>query len=155
MIGDITILERVQRRATKFISTLRHLSYESRLLKLGLTTLEARRTRGDLIEQFKIMKNFDLINFSVPQTPAPSHYSTRGHDKRLVQQVVPHCEQRRQFSNRVVKPWNDLPQYAIDANSVNAFKKSPGCSPKANSPATSEQQCLIHTALLITLLFIN
>ena len=46
---DIDKLERIQRRATKMIPELRYLSYESRLLQSGLTTLETRRLRGDQI----------------------------------------------------------------------------------------------------------
>ena len=46
-------LERIQRRATKMIPELRDLSYESRLLQCGLTTLDTRRLRGDQIEVFK------------------------------------------------------------------------------------------------------
>ena len=42
---DIDKLERIQRRATKMIPELRDLSYESRLLQCGLTTLETRRLR--------------------------------------------------------------------------------------------------------------
>jgi len=36
-------------------------TYEERLRKLGITTLETRRLRGDLIEVFKIFKGFDDI----------------------------------------------------------------------------------------------
>ena len=53
---DIAKLERMQRRATKMIPELRDLSYESRLLQCGLTTLETRRLRGDQIEVFKIVR---------------------------------------------------------------------------------------------------
>jgi len=35
------------------------LSYGERLQKSGLTTLETRRLRGDLIEMFNIFKRFD------------------------------------------------------------------------------------------------
>ena len=37
---DIEKLERIQRRATNMIPELRDLSYESRLLQCGLTTLD-------------------------------------------------------------------------------------------------------------------
>ena len=47
---DIDQLERIQRRATKLIPELKHLSYERRLLECRLTTLETTRLRGDLIE---------------------------------------------------------------------------------------------------------
>ena len=53
---DINKLERVQRRVTKMIPSLREKSYEERLKELNLFPLTQRRLRGDLIQVFKIMK---------------------------------------------------------------------------------------------------
>ena len=46
------VLEKVQRRATRMIRGYRTLTYEERLERCGLTTLDKRRCRGDLIETY-------------------------------------------------------------------------------------------------------
>ena len=59
---DIQKIERIQLRATRMIKGLRGLTYEERLKKCKLTSLENRRRRYDLIETFKIMKNIYKID---------------------------------------------------------------------------------------------
>ena len=52
------MLEGVQRRATKMIPSLRNLSYEERLKRLGMFSLRRRRLRGNNIEVFKMILRY-------------------------------------------------------------------------------------------------
>ena len=51
-------------RSTRLMTSDKSLSYTDRLQKFGLTTLETRRLRGDLIEVFKMFKGFDNITLN-------------------------------------------------------------------------------------------
>ena len=59
---DMIAIENVQRRATKLVSTINHLTYQESLKCLGLPSLEYRRERADLVEVFKIMKDIDDVD---------------------------------------------------------------------------------------------
>jgi hypothetical protein len=61
--SDIALLERVQKRATKTISSIKHFYYKKRLQVLGLTTLKERRIRSAFILQYKIAHQLQEIEF--------------------------------------------------------------------------------------------
>lgn len=126
---DIKVLERVQRRATKLVPKLRNLSYQSRLTKLNLTTLEDRRTRGDLIQFFKINSGFNIISWqnalvstdTIIQTGPSAAIRRSLHNIRRPE--ITKCEQREFFfTHRTIPLWNALPSYITAANSINEFK---------------------------------
>ena len=126
---DIDILESVQHKITRLIGTVRNLDYQDRLNILGLTTLEARRQRGDLIQTFKVLRGYEKVEFNKPIELTPSlnqdgpASNLRGHKLRIEQELVKNCEQRKQFLlNRVQDAWNKLPNDFVQAPSVNSFK---------------------------------
>ena len=48
--------------ATKMIPSLRNLSYEERSKRLGMFSLRRRKLRGDMIEEFKMIRGVDKVN---------------------------------------------------------------------------------------------
>ena len=58
---DIDCLEKVQRRAPRMIAGYGRMKYDVRLKQAGLTTLETRRERADMLEVFKIVKGLEGV----------------------------------------------------------------------------------------------
>ena len=79
----IAAIEGVQRRATKLIHEIGHLSYSERLKQCGLPTLRFRRSRGDMIETFKILSGIYDINVA-PSLELNMERRTRGNSMRLM-----------------------------------------------------------------------
>jgi len=118
---DKQVLEKVQRRATKLVPELQHMSYEERLSNLGLTTLEARRVRGDLIEIFKIVHGYESIDFNF--FFRNRRYSgLRGHNLTLEVNRTRLNVRKYSFSNRSISLWNSLPEYIVNSQDVTSFK---------------------------------
>ena len=46
------------------VNSLKELSYEARLKKLGLPSLEYRRLRSDIIEVYKILNQLDRLSIN-------------------------------------------------------------------------------------------
>jgi len=119
---DIDLLERVQRRATKMINGLNEMDYYERLEQLGLTTLETRRIRGDLIEVFKIIKGFEDINRDMFFEESQMD-ELRGHSEKLFKKRSRLDIRKCFFTNRVINEWNALSEEMIKCENVNIFKK--------------------------------
>ena len=116
---DIDLLEGVQRRATKLITTIKDELYEDRLRYLNITTLETRRLRGDLIEVLKIFKGFDNLDSSKFFDLSQAH--TRGHSLKLIK---PRCRldiRKFSFAHRVIDICNSLYDNIIACDSIDGF----------------------------------
>ena len=100
---------------------LRDLSYESRLLQCGLTTLETRRLRGDQIEMFRIVNGFEDVDRNM-FFKFKEGSRTRGHKAALVKEQCRLDMRKYSFSQRVINEWNKLPNDCVNASSVNMFK---------------------------------
>ena len=116
------MIEKVQRRATKIVPSLKHLTYPERLKELKIPTLSYRRIRGDMIETFKIMTgrydkevtpNLKIIDPDIP---------TRGHKYKLSKIRTTTTIRKNFFANRITNIWNSLPENIISASNVNTFK---------------------------------
>ncbi|CAF0776057.1 unnamed protein product [Brachionus calyciflorus] len=82
-----------------------------KIVKLDLTTLEERKLRGDLIQQFKIVNNLDQIEWHYPLGQLSSRYDTRSHNFGFDKQLVRNCSQRFNFfTNRTTNVWNTRPR---------------------------------------------
>jgi len=137
---DIQALENVQRRATKRVKQLKNLSYEDRLKKLNLTTLEERRTRGGLIQFFKFHSNINTVNWHQEPTIDVSNRPRRHSNlNRLVRPAPATCPQRENFfTYRVASHWNSLPQEIIKSKNVNRFKNRLDRYQRKEKPAVEE-----------------
>ena len=85
--------------------------------------MEERRTRGDLIEAFKMIKGFNKSEYTRFFTMIQNN-RTRGHKLKIVKNRSRSNIRKSFFSQRVVNDWNALPVIVIESESVNSFKNN-------------------------------
>jgi hypothetical protein len=121
----IKLLEGVQRRTTKQIPGMKNLNYEERLRKLKQLTLKYRKTRGDMIETYKIInEKYDpeASNFIKLLDEHIKREEIRGNPKKILVQKPKLNTRKYSFSIRVTHIWNNLPENVVNARTLNSFK---------------------------------
>ena len=86
LIKDITLIEGIQKIATKVMNDLKNLLYEERFRNIDLPSLVYRRTRGDMIEVYKYTHGFYSMNFDLLNIA--QNINTRGHKLKLLKKFV-------------------------------------------------------------------
>ena len=92
---DMGQLEKVQKRLTKMIAGCKGKTYEQRLTKLGLTTLEERFERSDMIQVYKVLN--DKQNVYPVGFLKLSERIGRSHCKRLYKKTKHIRGKQKQF----------------------------------------------------------
>ena len=121
-LGDVRLLEFVQRRWTREIFGIGHFSYVERLKKLDLYSVYGRSVRADLIKCWKVFHSKDDIGMLNLFSLAVNK-RTRGYSLKI---VLPRCNRnlkRRLFHVRVIQRWNALPEHVILQSSLVSFKR--------------------------------
>ena len=100
-------------------------SYEDRLNKLGMISLETRRLHMDLFLMFKIVHGLCGINFHKYFKFNNSTYNLRRNSLQVIS-IHKSCSRdslwENNFFNRIVPLWNKLPDSIVSAQSISSFK---------------------------------
>ena len=122
LIKQKEALENIQRRATRMVPGLSNMSYPERLEHLKLPTLAYRRTRGDMINVYKIIHGgFDgSIRSMLPL----NNTGRRGNTKKLFIEAHNKPIRKFNFTMRVRKIWNSLPETIVNAENVIEFESA-------------------------------
>jgi hypothetical protein len=120
---DIDLLENVQRNFTKRLQGMEEVSYEERLLKCGLESLELRRLRKDLALCYQIVNGLISLEFKHFFMPDPN-CKTRGNRQKLKIPKLSHSTARTNFfAVRIVPVWNSLTDEIILCGNYHNFCK--------------------------------
>ena len=118
------MLESVQRKFSRRISSIRSLPYVDRLAELELEPLELRRLRFDLINYYKILNGFSPIqpddHFLIYHPPS----SSRSAMPYLQQPTRASSKLASSFFFRNIHVWNSLHCDLRAAPSVSSFKSA-------------------------------
>ena len=120
--ADIKKIEGIQKMATKMVIELSSMEYEERLEVLGLTTLESRRKRGNLIQIYKILKGEEDVDIGMGSVNQREN-NRMHHRHQITRDRQGNLPMRNSFLlNRNATTWNLLPSEIMEADTVNVFK---------------------------------
>jgi len=118
---DEELLERVQRRATRMMRGLEHLSCNERLRELGLFNLKKRRLRGDLLNASKYLQGGCQEDGARHFSVVPSD-RTRGNGHKLKHRKFRVNMRKNFFALRVTEHWYRLPKEVVESPSLEILK---------------------------------
>ena len=120
----VNLIEGVQRRATRLVQMYRNLTYEERLRKLALPTLEFRRKFCDMVQVYKHLHFYDKA------TIADKFIHRRRPNRKHKDELLPNFAndgfrgpQTKSFYYRCVPTWDKLPMDVVAAESIKVFKQ--------------------------------
>ena len=114
-----TMIESVQRRATKNIYGFKNLTYAERLTKLQLHSLVYRRFRGKLIQTWRTLTEHNHPNQDIFNLKSETK---RGH-KYLIEYQRCSTRSRQEFlPEKMKKSWDSLPPEIEEAEMERKFK---------------------------------
>ena len=119
---NVKRIESIQRRATKMVLEIRHMGYEERLRVLGLTNLDDRRKRGDMIQIYKIVNGIEEVEINMG-TENNRGDANRRHGHQILREKNCAPMRKNSLPNRNATTWNILPSEVVEAGTVNIFKE--------------------------------
>ena len=97
-------------------------NYKERLTACGLETLELRRLKNDLVFVYKMINS--MVDYKFEDYFKLANSRTRGHSLKLIGQLRHSNCASNVFSQRVIQPWNSLPEDVLSETSISMFKRN-------------------------------
>ena len=123
---NIQAVESVQRRSARFVTNTYspYASVTNLLTNLGWKPLSDRRNELRLLMFYKVVHHLVDINADNLLLPQSSTHTTRGHDKRFLQQSTRVNAYLHSFFPNTIKLWNSLPHEVVHLTHFTDFKDS-------------------------------
>ena len=123
-LGNTRLLESIQRRWTREITGVQHLSYIERLKAVSLYSVHGRMLRVEIVKIWKCFHDeteLGLLNI----LERAQYTGTRGHQLKLAVPISHTEVGRRRFGAKreTIEIWNSLSDAVVECTSVETFKR--------------------------------